>query len=213
MSCGCDRSGYGRFFNQRFARRLAKRYRKRGLDGSSQLIADFVTSRGVEGATVLEIGGGVGEIQLELLKAGAAGTTNLELSPGYEQASKELVDEAAVAGKVERLFGDIVQEPSLAPEADAVVLNRVVCCYPDAEALMTAVAARASFAIALSFPPGIWAARLVVGATNLMLRIRGSEFRAYVHPQTSILAPALARGFRVDESGRAGVWRVVALVR
>jgi hypothetical protein len=32
---------------------------------------EFLDQRGIEGATVLEVGGGVGEIQIELLKRGA----------------------------------------------------------------------------------------------------------------------------------------------
>jgi hypothetical protein len=211
MSC-CS-PAHADVFDEKVARRDLRRYRRKGLDRPGRRLAEMLRRVDVTGSTVVEVGGGIGALQVELLHAGAVHATNVELSPNYEQASRELVAEAAVAGKVERLFGDIVQEPSLAPEADTVVLNRVVCCYPDAEALMEAVAERARSAIALSFPPDSWAARLVVGATNLILRVRGSEFRAYVHPQTLILAPALARGFRVDESGRAGVWRVVALVR
>ena len=34
-------------------------------------MVEFLESRGIDGATVLEIGGGIGEIQLELLKRGA----------------------------------------------------------------------------------------------------------------------------------------------
>ena len=68
-------------FNSRFARRMATRYRKRGLDKTAQRMVDLLTQAGVQGANVLEIGGGVGEIQLELLKRGAASATNLELSP------------------------------------------------------------------------------------------------------------------------------------
>jgi len=211
MSC-CS-PAHADIFDEKVARRDLRRYRRKGLDRPGRRLAEMLRHVGVTGRTVVEVGGGIGALQVELLHAGAVHATNVELSPNYEQASGELVDEAAVAGKVERLFGDIVQEPSLAPEADAVVLNRVVCCYPDAEALMEAVAERARTAIALSFPPDIWPARLVVAATNLMLRIRGNEFRAFVHPQTAILAPALARGFRVEETGRAGVWRVVTLVR
>jgi magnesium-protoporphyrin O-methyltransferase len=211
MSC-CS-PAHAEVFDEKVARRDLRRYRRKGLDRPGRRLAEMLREVGVTGRTVVEVGGGIGALQVDLLQTGAVHATNVELSPGYEQAASELVEDAGVAGKVERLFGDIVQEPSLAPEADAVVLNRVVCCYPDAEALMTAVAERARSAIALSFPPDIWPARLVVWATNLMLRIRGNEFRAFVHPQAAILAPALARGFRVHESGRAGVWRVVALVR
>jgi magnesium-protoporphyrin O-methyltransferase len=71
-------------FNDRFAKRMATRYRKRGLDKTARRMVELLTERGVQGATVLEIGGGVGEIQLELLRRGAASATNLELSPGYD---------------------------------------------------------------------------------------------------------------------------------
>ena len=53
-------------------------------------------STGVDDATVLEVGGGVGEIQLELLARGAARTVNLELSGAYEAEAARLIDEAGV---------------------------------------------------------------------------------------------------------------------
>ena len=69
----CNPRGCDEFFNPRFARRMARRYRKRGLDKPSRRMVEFLEQRGeLDGATVLEIGGGVGEIQLELLKRGAA---------------------------------------------------------------------------------------------------------------------------------------------
>src|ERR687895_1969870 len=76
---------YHRFFNQRFARRLANRYRKRGLDKTARTMVQFLQGLGVEGASVLEIGGGVGEFQIELLKAGAARGPNPGLSPPHHQ--------------------------------------------------------------------------------------------------------------------------------
>ena len=88
---GCCPSGdYHRFFNQRFARRLANRYLKRGLDQTAQRMVEFLQGLGLEGASVLEIGGGVGEIEIELLQAGAARAQNLELSPAYEQQARTL---------------------------------------------------------------------------------------------------------------------------
>src|SRR4051794_5268088 len=56
----------------------------------------FLERAGLEDATVLEIGGGVGEIHLELLKRGAARAVNLELSPAYDAEAARLVREAAV---------------------------------------------------------------------------------------------------------------------
>src|SRR5215208_2213041 len=110
MSC-CDPGRYGSFFNGRFARRIARKYRKRGLDGPSSRIAEYLRSRGLEGATVLEIGGGVGEIQVELLKAGAARSLNLELSPEYDPEAMRLAEENGVGDRIERRLHDIAAEP------------------------------------------------------------------------------------------------------
>jgi hypothetical protein len=48
----------------------------------------FLEESGIEGATVLEVGGGVGEIQIELLRRGAERSVNLELSPAYEREAE-----------------------------------------------------------------------------------------------------------------------------
>src|SRR6266508_3855130 len=99
MASCCSPRDYDRFFGKRFAQRLAKKYRKRGLDKTAREMADFLRGRGIEGATVLEIGGGVGEIEIELLKAGAARAENLELSPAYEEEAGTLAQEAGMGGR------------------------------------------------------------------------------------------------------------------
>ena len=51
-------------------------------------MVEFLESRGIEGASVLEIGGGVGEIHIEQLESGAKRAFNLELSPAYADAAQ-----------------------------------------------------------------------------------------------------------------------------
>ena len=80
MTSCCDTRGCDEFFTARMATRAADRYRKRGVDKTAQRMLGFLEEHGIEGATVLEIGGGVGELQIELLKRGATRTLNLELS-------------------------------------------------------------------------------------------------------------------------------------
>jgi magnesium-protoporphyrin O-methyltransferase len=109
-------------FDTRFAGRMATRYRKRGLDKTAQRMVDLLTQTGVQGATVLEIGGGVGEIQLELLKRGAASATNLELSPPYDAEARQLLAEAGLTGRVQRRLIDIASDPAAVEPADIVVL-------------------------------------------------------------------------------------------
>jgi 2-polyprenyl-3-methyl-5-hydroxy-6-metoxy-1,4-benzoquinol methylase len=127
MDC-CEPNLYQSVFTRRFARPTAKRYRSRGLSPAATRIVEFVTDHGVQGASVLEIGGGVGEIQVELLRRGASNVTNLELSTQYEHEAARLLAGTGLAGRVDRRFLDIAREPERVDPADVVVLHRVVCC-------------------------------------------------------------------------------------
>src|SRR4051812_50047689 len=104
-------------FTGRFARRMGTRYRKRGLDKTARAMVALLEQAGVAGATVLEIGGGAGEIQLELLERGATSATNLELSPAYEPEAAALLAEAGLTGRGGRPPGDIAPDPAGGPPA------------------------------------------------------------------------------------------------
>lgn len=212
MSC-CPPKGCTRVFSKRTARRDARRYHRKGLDDTAGRMVGFLRSRGVEGASVLEIGGGVGAIQVELLRAGAARATNLELSPEYEEAAQELVREDGLEGRVERRLGDVVADPALAAEADAVVMHRVVCCYPDYDALVGAASERARRHLVMSFPRDRLLTRVGLGVVNVAGRILRWDYRTYVHPPREIVAAAERRGLRLVEESRGAVWQVAALER
>jgi hypothetical protein len=212
VSC-CPPRGYTRVFSRRAARRDAKRYRRDGLDDTAEEMVAFLRGRGIEGASVLEIGGGVGAIQLELLKAGAAHATNLELSPEYEEHAGELTREAGVGDRVERRLGDLVTEPALADEADAVVMHRVVCCYPDYDALVGAAAERTRRYLVMSFPRPRLLIRAGMGAVNLVARLLRWEYRTLVHPPQAVVQAAERRGLRLASESRGRIWQVAALER
>jgi 2-polyprenyl-3-methyl-5-hydroxy-6-metoxy-1,4-benzoquinol methylase len=154
MAGCCPSRDYHRFFNQRFARRLANRYLKRGLDQTAQRMVEFLQGLGLEGASVLEIGGGVGEIEIELLQAGAARAQNLELSPAYEQQARTLAAKEGVQGRLDWRLHDLAQDPGGVAPADLVVLHRVVCCYPDYARLLGAAADHARRALVFTIHPG-----------------------------------------------------------
>lgn len=204
--CKPPPSEYRRFFNRKFAQRDLDRYRRDGLSVTER---DLVTLCGkVDGETVLEVGGGIGALQLELLDAGAAGATNVELSAGYEDAATELL-----AGReVERVVGDFVELDM--PRHDIVLLHRVVCCYPDVDALVSAAAARANHRLALTLPqqrPWIgWG----LGMVNTWLRLSRCGFRTFQHPHERVAAAAAAQGLRLEGRLRRGLlWESVSFVR
>jgi magnesium-protoporphyrin O-methyltransferase len=209
----CSSGAYGDFFDEKLARRDAKRYRKRGLSGASQRLVELVAERGVQGATLLEIGGGIGALQLELLRRGARRAVNLELSPSYEASARELLREAGLEERVERRVVDIAEEPEAVEATDVVLLHRVVCCYPDYERLLGAAASRSLRLLVFSFPPDNALARLVIAILNLYPRVRGVDFRSYVHPRRAMLDVLERHGLRRVFEEQAGVWRIAVLER
>jgi 2-polyprenyl-3-methyl-5-hydroxy-6-metoxy-1,4-benzoquinol methylase len=213
VSCCSAPRGYEKLFGARSARRDAKRYRRKGLDETARLMVDFLRERGLEGATVLEIGGGVGAIEAELLRSGASSAVNVELSPSYEQAALELWREAGVGERAEFRVADVAMDGQDVGPADAVVMHRVVCCYPDYDALVGAAAERARHHLVLSFPRERLLIRAGLGAINLAARLLRWEYRSFVHPVAGILAAAERRGLRTAFEHRGTIWQVAALER
>jgi hypothetical protein len=211
VTCPCCPEGYSAVFSERGARRALRRYRRRGLDRLSSRIARLLRDRGVDG-TVLEAGGGIGALGIELLEAGAERATNVELSPAYEGAAAELAREHGVEDRVERKLGDFVTEDEVGV-ADAVVMNRVVCCYPNYEALVGTAADRARRVLVFTFPRENVLVRAAFGIMNLWLRVTGTDFRGFVHPVNAMLEVAEDRGLRPIAHHRGLFWQLAALER
>ena len=206
--------GYEAMFSAKFARDLARRYRRKGLTRTEQRIVDFLDGTGIAGATVLEVGGGIGVIQLELLAHGASHAVNLELSSAYEPEAAALTARAGVTDKVTRIVGvDLAQRPDAVERADVVVLNRVVCCYPAFDALLSAAAGRARRTIVFSHPPRWWLTRLLAASENLVYRVTGRTYRAFVHSPEAMVAVIRRQGLVPVLRSRGAVWCVVGASR
>jgi 16S rRNA G966 N2-methylase RsmD len=209
----CGGSGYQDTFGDDFALRVSRRYRRRGLNRTQQRLVDFLAEQGIEGASVLEIGGGLGEIQIELLLRGAERTTNLEISKNYETAAAELLGEKGLTGRVTRRFHDIAAAPDEVEDADIVVLHRVVCCYSDYERLLGAAAAHARRLLVFSHPPRNPLSRAFITFDNLVRRLRGNDFRAFVHPPRAMVDVVRADGMSPQYRHRGVTWSVVGFAR
>jgi SAM-dependent methyltransferase len=212
MSTCCAR-GYERFFGARTARRDARRYRKRGLDATARRLVDELAVRGLAGATVLEVGGGVGAVDLELLERGADRATIVELSHGYDEEALGLAREAGVEERIERRHGDFAETEASLDAADVVVMHRVVCCYPDPERLIGAAARHARQQLAMSFPRDTWWLRLGFRLANVWCRLTGG-IEAFVHAPARVVGIAERSGMTTVLHQRAGrIWRIAVFER
>ena len=213
MSDCCTPKGYRQIFSRRSARSEAKRYRRHGLDPTSRSIVEFLKRYGVDGLTLLEVGGGIGAIQIELLKAGAAQAVSVELTPTYEEAAVELLREAGLEDRVERRVMDFTEAGGEVKAAGVVVLNRVICCYPDMPKLAGAAASHAQRVLVMSFPRDTWWMRLGLGLANFGLWIARRQFHIFVHSPDQILAIAKQHGLRTTLNRPGVVWQIAALER
>jgi len=101
-------------------------------------------AEGVAGASVLDIGGGVGVLHHELLQVGAASATGVDGSAAYIDAAMEEAQMQGHAGRVGYHHGDFVAVAKDIEPAEVVTLDKVICCYHDVEGLVGLSSRRAT---------------------------------------------------------------------
>ncbi|WP_278234941.1 methyltransferase domain-containing protein [Isoptericola sp. AK164] len=196
MSACCEPQGYEKVFDDREARRAAARYARSGLTTLPRRTVELYRSGVIGGATLLEVGSGVGDFSLEMLRAGVERATCVDMSTGYDAVAARLLADAGLADRVRRRTGDLVTHPDLAGPADVVALHSVVCCYPDARALVTAAADRTGRYLVLAFPRRTWWMRAAARVLNVYPRLRGSDWRFRVHEPAEVARAATDAGLR-----------------
>lgn len=209
----CSATGYRWAFSEKRAWREARRYERRGLDPISQCIVELLKRQGVEGLTLLEVGGGVGAVQIELLKAGVTQAVSIELTPTYEKAAGALLRSSGLEDRVERKVMDFATAADDVNGADIVIMNRVLCCYADMPKLAGAAAGHAKQVLVLSFPRGTLWTRLGLWLANLVLRITRRGFQVFVHRPERIQATAEHFGLKTTLNRARVFWQVMALRR
>ena len=194
-------------FRGRAARADRRRFLRRGLDDRQRALLDVELASGSQ----LDIGCGVGALGLTGLKRGLASCSFVDVSRDYLAAARQLAGEVGVEARASFLQGDAASLDL--PEADLVTLDRVVCCYPDAGALLAAAARASRRYLTFSYPPDRWWLRGCIRAANGLLGGFGREYRAFIHPEAELHAAAATAGHTQVDAQRFGVWRVVTFER
>jgi len=194
-------------FDPRVARRELKRFRKRGPSATARaLIAGIESAELPRGSTVLDVGGGVGAIHHGLLAAGFSQAMQVDASQAYLAAAREESERLGHGGRVTFRHGDFAGLSIGLPEFDVVALDRVVCCDPDPEALLSGAASRARRLVAFSYPRRRLLVRMAVAAANGFRRIAGEPFRAYLHEPSAMAAVLERKGLKRRSAGGTFIW-------
>lgn len=203
----CSVNGLAQMFGGRTARREAREFRKNGLSKRIGVLVDRLPADGVEGAQVLDIGGGVGGAHHELLRRGAAGAVLVEVSPAYTAAARDLAQEFGHADAVEYRNGDFVALSEEIEPGDIVVLDRVVCCYPNMPALLETSAARSRRYYLLVAPRENWLLRAFERTIRLGMWLLRRKFRFFLHSLAEIDRRLEIRGFKKTFEAESLLWR------
>jgi 2-polyprenyl-3-methyl-5-hydroxy-6-metoxy-1,4-benzoquinol methylase len=207
-------SSMGSFYSEKRAASELRSYREKGPIPSTRALIEALVAEGVRGATLLDIGGGIGAIQHELLDAGVIRATSVDASAPYLNVAREEGQRRGHGDRVTYLHGDFVDLVDSVPAAEIVTLDRVVNVYPDWERLAELAAGHTQRLLGLAYPRDTRMVRLVVSAMNLMLRLRRKPVRAAVRSDLAIERIALEHGLAPHIARDVGpAWRIAVFRR
>lgn len=186
MNCCARHIGSARSCFGWMSRMYERRYRRKGLDKNQRGLLDALVAYDVEGARLLEVGCGVGELHQTLLQRGAAEAFGVDLAPRMLEVAETRARERGLHDQTEYRLGDFVEIIEEVPVADVTVLDKVVCCYPAPVALLGAALSRTRRIVALSYPKRnrftiVWNA-----LWNLGFWLLRSDFRGFVHSSSLV---------------------------
>lgn len=207
MPCNCCQT-IDNTFGEDEARRNLKDYQKRGPAGQTCEILKAIRNLGLRGASLLDIGGGIGAIHHELLEDTASEAMHVDSSAAYLDAAQAEASRRGHSARVKFMHADFVDIASEVPEADVVTLDRVVCCYPDFRRLLGAAAGHSRSALAMTYPRETWYMRIGLSLMNTLQALRRDPFRVFLHPVAEMDALLNRAGMRRVAMKRLFVWEM-----
>jgi SAM-dependent methyltransferase len=214
MACSC--CGFGDTVEQQFTRdRAAKelhRYRRKGMGTTTRLLRDGLARAGLTDGVLLDIGAGIGALTFELLEGGFSRATVVEASSAYLAAASDEAARRDRAAAIELVRGDFLDVAGEIPTANVVTLDRVICCYPFYERLLTEALRHADHGFAFSYPRDRWYVRAGVRLENA-LRRRRTAFRTFVHPEARMRQLIECADFALVSHAQTFTWSVDVFVR
>jgi magnesium-protoporphyrin O-methyltransferase len=184
-------------------------WRTRGLRPTTQELIEAIGAQGVEGATVLDVGAGVGAVHVALLEAGAASAIDVDASREYLAAARAEADRRGLVDRVTYRYGDIVELAADTPPTDVVTLDAVICCYPFLSALMAAVVSVNPRLIGLTYPRDAWWMLAFMWLYNLVHTLRRSPAHYFPHRHRELRNFMTAAGYAEIYDGGSAWGRVV----
>lgn len=213
MSCCCAHSrSAGRLFSW-VARRYRKRFSKKGFERCQKQLMIGLARAGFSGATVLDIGCGVGHLHQSLLERGADSAVGIDLAPKMLAEARAWAADRGLSGRTQYVDGNFMELADAVVPADVTLLDKVVCCYPDADGLVHKSLARTRRVYGLIYPRQRWLTRFGAAAGGFFLWLIRSDFRPYIHDPGQIETWIIAEGFQKCFEDKTAIWLTQVYIR
>jgi len=202
MSCASHCCGAENIFDEKGVRKALKKYSKKGPDNFSKKLIDALKNEDINQLSMLDIGGGIGILQHELLKENLSYTTDVDSSHAYIAGAKTLMVENGTQDKMNYIHGDFNEHIDKIDNHDIVTLSRVVCCYPDVDRLINNSISKANKYYGLIYPTDNTIVKMGIGLMNLSLYLRRNPFRTFVHSVDKMNELIFGHGFEKSLFGK-----------
>ena len=212
MSC-CQCQGIENMFDKKSAKRALKRYLKKGPSKTTEMLLKAIHKTEVKGLDFLDIGGGIGAIQYDLIKAEASSGTSIEASPAYIDLVKEEIHKNNLAEIIDFKHGDFTAIVSDVDSADIVTLDKVICCYDNMSELVRLSSKLSRKIYAVIYPRDVWWTKLALPFINFYPIIKGSPFRVFIHPTKKVEEIIIRNGLKRDYYATTLFWQVATFTK
>ena len=207
MDC-CDPNGLNQMFAGTIVSRELQAFRRKGVNRRQQAIISQLEPVTPE-TSVLDIGCGLGVIGTTLLAKGAGHSTFVDISVAYLKAAREVAAEAVVEQRATFVNHDFATSEDPYAQADVVVLDRVVCCYPNAIPLLEKAARHSRQTLVFTYPHPFWFMPLFQRLCAFGMKLMGREYRFFLHDPEILVRTASRAGHAHVVTRSLGVWQLV----
>ncbi len=213
MDC-CQCKGMEMKFDRKYVAKKLKKYHQNGAKKTTQQLIEALQAEGIAGMTLLDIGGGIGEIQHALLRSGVSLATDNEASTAYIEACQQEAERQGHADRIQHIQGDFMEMADDIAPADIVTLDRVICCVPDMPALVSLSAQKARKLYGVTYPLDRWWVWLGMEVYyNFRAWLKRNPMRNFVHPSKEIEAVIQNNGLKRCFYRLMGPWQIAVYAR
>ncbi len=194
-------------FDRAYVKKKLDRYHRKGPKKTTVMLVDAIVEHMQDGMTLLDIGGGIGDIQHMLIPQGVASTINCEAAGAFLEACEAEAARRGYADRIRHVQGDFVEIAGEVPGADIVTLDRVICCYPDMPELVQASLAKAAKLYGIVIPSNNWLIKFFTSVYyNVRFLLQRNPFRVFNHPLEAIEEIIRSNGFKQIYNQKSSGW-------